>query len=131
MVAPARPVMRTRQSVSGSQVPTLIPRRVAASPGWLLLHLEFLEHLRPSLKLVLLSMPCRRLWRRFVTFSMDKKSIFNKLRIMHNALLMLWSSWFKFSLTEVRGRWRRGSWFRVQVGVSGATGPDFCWTMIR
>src|SRR5258708_3632129 len=125
MVAPARPVVRTRQSVSGSQVPTLIPRRVAASLGRLLLRLEFLEHLRPSLKLILLSTPCGRLWRRFVTFSVDKKSIFNELRIMHNTLSTPWSGWFKFSLTEVRRRWQRGDWFRVQVGVSRATGPRF------
>src|SRR5260221_8314987 len=110
--------MQTRQSVSGSQVPMLIPRRVAASPGQLLLHLEFLEHLHPSLKLVLLLMPCGRLQRQFMTFSMDKKSIFNELRIVCNALSMPWSGWFKFSLMEVCGRWWRGSWFRVQVGGS-------------
>src|SRR5258708_6410551 len=103
----------------------LILRRAAASPGWLLLRLKFLEHLHLSLKLVLLSMPCGRLWRQFVMFSMDKKSIFNELRIVRNALSMLWSGWFKFSLTEVHGRWWRGSWFRAQVGVSRATGPRF------
>src|SRR5258707_10947241 len=103
--------MWTRRSVSGSQVPTLIPRRVAASLGRLLLRLEFLEHLHPSLKLVLLSTPCGRLRRRFVTFSVDKKSVFNELRIVHNALSTPWSGWFKFSLTEVHRRWWRGSWF--------------------
>src|SRR5260221_10233705 len=117
MVAPARPVMQTRQSVSGSQVPTLILRRVAASPGRLLLRLGFLEHLHPSLKLILLSMPCGRLQRRFVMFSVDKKSVFNELRIVRNALSMPWSGWFKLLLTEVRGRWQRGSWFCSQEGV--------------
>src|SRR5258708_21515001 len=109
--------MRTRRSVSGSQVPTLIPRRAAASLGRLLLRLEFLEHLHPSLKLVLLSTPCGRLWRRFVMFSVDKKSVFNELRIVRNALLMPWSGWFKFSLMEGRRRGQRGSWFWAQVGV--------------
>src|SRR5258708_4653414 len=103
----------------------LIPRRAAASLGWLLLHLEFLEHLHLSLKLVLLSTPYRRLRRRFMTFSVDKKTIFNELRIVCNALLTLWSGWFKFSLMEVHGRWQRGSWFRAQVGVSRAMGPRF------
>src|SRR5258708_4438648 len=117
--------MQTRQSVSGSQVPTLIPRRAAASLGQLLLHLKFLEHLCLSLKLILLSTPCRRLWRQFMMFSVDKKSIFNELRIMHNALLTPWRSWFKFLLTEVCRRWERGSWFRVQVGVRGSTGDRF------
>src|SRR6266436_6553834 len=125
MVAPVRPVVWTRQSVSGSQVPMLIPRRVAASLGWLLLCLKFLEHLHLSLKLILLSMPYRRLWRRFVTFSMDKKSVFNELRIVCNAPLTLWSGWFKFLLTEVHGRWQRGSWSQVWVGVSRVTGPHF------
>src|SRR5258708_38923754 len=125
MVAAGRAVMWRRRSVSGSQVPMLIPRRVAVSPGRLLLCLEFLEHLHPSLKLVLLSMPCRRLQRRFVTFSVDKKSIFNELRIMRNALSMPWSGWVKFSLTEVRGRWQRGRWFQVQVGGGRAMGPRF------
>src|SRR6266436_7935074 len=82
----------------------LIPRRVAAYLGQLLLCLEFLEHLHLSLKLVLLSMPYGRLQRQFVTFSMDKKSVFNELRIMCNAPLMLWSSWFKFLLMEVHRR---------------------------
>src|SRR5260221_1692841 len=109
MVAPARPVMWTRRSVSGSQVPTLIPRRAAVSLGQLLLHLEFLEHLHPSLKLVLLSMPCGRLQRRFVTFSVDKKSVFSELRIMRNALSTPWSGWFKFLLMEGHRRWWRGS----------------------
>src|SRR6266436_5019147 len=103
----------------------LIPRRAAASLGQLLLCLEFLECLCLSLKLVLLLMPYRILQRRFMTFSMDKKSIFNELRIVCNAPLTLWSSWFKFLLTEVHGRWQRGSWFQAQVGVSRATGPCF------
>src|SRR6266436_1962865 len=103
----------------------LIPRRVAAYLGQLLLCLEFLEHLCLSLKLVLLSMPYGRLQRQFMTFSMDKKSVFNELRIVCNALSTPWSGWFKFLLMEVRGRWRRGSWFRAQVGVSGVTGPCF------
>src|SRR6266436_6162149 len=103
----------------------LIPRRVAAYLGQLLLCLEFLEHLCLSLKLILLSMPYRRLQRQFVTFSVDKKSVFNELRIVCNTPLMLWSSWFKFSLMEVCRRWQRGSWFQAWVGVSGATGPCF------
>src|SRR5258707_15829635 len=103
----------------------LIQRRAAASLGWLLLCLEFLECLCLSLKLVLLSTPCGRLRRRFVTFSVDKKSIFNELRIVCNALSTPWSGWFKFLLMEVHRRWWRGSWFRVQVGVSGVTGPRF------
>ena len=57
--------------------------------------------------------------------SMDKKSGFNELRIMCNALLTLWSGWFRFSLMEVHRKWQRGSWFQVQVGVSRATGPHF------
>src|SRR5258707_5448159 len=117
--------MQTRQSVSGSQVPTLIPRRAAASLGQLLLHLEFLEHLHLSLKLILLLTPYGRLWRQFMMFSVDKKSIFNELRIVCNALLMLWSGWFKFLLTEEHGRWERGSWFRAPTGVSRAVGPRF------
>src|SRR5260221_14022931 len=103
--------MQTRQSVSGSQVPPLIPRRVAASLGQLLLCLKFLEHLHLSSKLILLSMPYRRLQRRFVTFSMDKKSVFNELRIVGNAPLTPWSGWFKFSLMEVHRRGGRGGWF--------------------
>src|SRR5258707_283669 len=31
-------------------------------------------------------------------FSADKRSIFSELRIMHNILLMLWSSWSRFLL---------------------------------
>src|SRR5258708_35503474 len=100
--------MWTRRSVSGSQVPTLIPRRVTASPGQLLLCLEFLEHLHLSLKLILLSMPCGRLQRQFMMFSVDKKSVFNELRIVHNALSMLWSGWFKLSVIEAGGRWGEG-----------------------
>src|SRR5260221_684146 len=117
--------MQTRQSVSGSQVPMLILRRVAVSPGQLLLCLEFLEHLRLSLKLVLLSMPYRRLWRRFVTFSVDKKSIFNELRIVCNAPLTPWSGWFKVLLIEEDGRGQRGGWFLAQVGVRGGGGTWF------
>src|SRR5258708_30227802 len=98
--------MWTRRSVSGSQVPTLIPRRAAASPGRLLLCLEFLEHLHPSLKLVLLSTPCRRLRRQFMMFSVDKKSVFNELTILHNALSTPCSGCFKFLFSARRGERR-------------------------
>ncbi len=82
----------------------LILRRVAVSPGWLplhselplclklLLHLKLPDHLCLNLTYVLLSMPYRRLQRQFMTFSMDRKSDFNELRIVHNTLLMLWNS---------------------------------------
>ncbi len=61
----------------------------------------------------------------------DRKSAFNELRIVHNALLMPWNGWSRFSLMEVCGKWWRESWSWAQAGVSGATGPRFWWTMIR
>ncbi len=73
----------------------LLIRPRHASAYWALAH--FILH----------TMPYGRLWRQFVMFSMDKKSVFNELRIMHNAPLMPWSGWFRFSLTEVHGRWWR------------------------
>ncbi len=98
---------------------------MAASLGQLLLHPELPGHLCPNLKSVLLLMPYGRLQRQFMMFSMDKKSTFNKLRIMHNTVLMLWSHWFRFLLTEVHRKWWRESWSQAWVGVSRATGPCF------
>ncbi len=83
------------------------------------------------MKLVLLLMPCRRLQRRFVMFSMDKRSVFGELRIMRNVLLMLWSGWSRFLLTGVHGRWWSRHWSRAWVEVSVAMEPHFWWTMIR
>src|SRR5260221_3023125 len=83
------------------------------------------------MKLMLLLMPCRRLQRQFVTFSVDKRSIFSKLRIMCNVLLMLWSSWSRFSSMGVHRRWQSRHWSQAQVEVSVAMEPHFWQTMIR
>ena len=66
-----------------------------------------------------------------MTFSVDKRSIFGELRIMHSVLLPLWSSWSRFSLTGVHQRWWSGPWSQARVGVSAVMGPCFWWTMIR
>src|SRR5258708_1027902 len=135
--------MTTRQNVNGLSILMLVPRMLAACPGqylphlkfplclWFLPHLGFPACLHLNLKLVLLSMPCRRLRRQFVTFSTDKRSVFSELRIMCSILLLPWSGWSRFSLTGVHQRWRSGPWSRAWVGVSAVMGPHFWRTMIR
>src|SRR5258708_20371250 len=64
-------------------------------------------------------------------FSTDKRSVFGKLRIMHNILLTPWSSWSRFSSMGVHRKWRSGHWSRAWVEVSAVTEPHFWQTMIR
>src|SRR5258708_13941741 len=107
----------------------LILRRASASQGQLLLHPELLLHLESpdhlclNLKPVLLLTPYGRLQRQFMMFSMDKKSNFNKLRIVYNVLSMPRSSWSRFSLTELCGKCQGGSSSRAQAGVSRVMAP--------